>query len=126
MAFRDHIKAHHLRKGDQFALYVTRGAFHNPTRDRAQILGTGLLASGLSERDYEVAGEKFSQSVALAWTAGPLKPREGVEVQPLVPKLHFIKKKDAWFAYVRKSLVPIEDGDWELFSRVVEQHKHAS
>ena len=111
MAFRDHITAGRLRKGDRFALYVTRGAGNNPGRDCAQVLAVGSVTSDLDRRDLEVLGETYHQSVRLAFDAQPLPYRWGADFRLLVPQLEFITKKGQWFAYVRKSLVPIPARD---------------
>ena len=53
MAFPPHraASAHALRRGDPLLLYLTRGAFHNPMRDRGRVIGEVTVASQV--RDLE-------------------------------------------------------------------------
>jgi len=122
MAFRDHIGTGALDKGDKFAIYVTRGALHNPTRDRAQLIAAGTVESGVSRKPVKIANEEFNQSVKLSFSIGPFPLRQGIEFAPLVDDLDFIRKKKSWFAYVRKSLVRIPDEDFGLIERRLASH----
>ncbi len=112
MAFRDHIRADKLAKGDRFAIYVTRGAMGNPTRDESQIVATGTLTTELVREPIEIAGEEYGRHLKFRFDVGPKNPREGLAFVPLVPKLTWISKKDHWMAYIRKALVPIPDEDF--------------
>jgi hypothetical protein len=120
MAFRDHLPAHRVQKGDRFVLYVTRGAFHNPTRDRARVFATGTIIGVSLDEPVEVDEETFRQSVRLRWDAKPLRPQQGAEFSTLVRQLAFISKPDYWFAYVRKALVPITNADFETLAAAVD------
>ncbi len=115
MGFRDDVHAERIKSGDGVALYVTRGAFHNPTRDRASIVGVGHATGSPSRAPMTIEGHTFP------WTCPfdldvefPL--RSGAPFAPLVPELSFIRKKEAWFNYVRRALVPIPDGDYQILA----------
>jgi hypothetical protein len=121
MAFRDHIHVDQLTVGDKFALYATRGAGGNPTRDRAQFLGIGTIRSGNNRHHTTSLGdEEFRQSVAISFDEKPLDYRRGAIVTAeIVEQLSFMPKKEAWFAYVRKSLVSIPAEDFALIANAV-------
>lgn len=126
MAFRDHIRATRLVKGDRFVLYTTRGCYNNPTRDRAQVIGTGTITSDLRRDPVVVNGETFTQSVTLRFDAEPLGRADGVDFVSLVPELGFIRKKKSWMAYVRKALVPLPDEDFERLAAALAKHRAAA
>lgn len=126
MAFRDHIRTGSLAAGDGFGLYVSRGAFHNPTRDEGQLLAVGTVSSKVLHSEVEVADETFRQWVRLQFASQPLPPREGAAFRPIVGSLDFIKKKEAWPAYLRKALVPVSDADLARMTQAVAQCSVAS
>lgn len=126
MAFRDHIRATGIAKGDRFAMYVTRGAFRNPTRDRAQVIAVGTVAGPLSTEPVVIADEEFRQSVRIEFDEPPLQPRQGADFAELVPDLQFIRKKATWQAYVRKALAPIPEGDVDVLSKAITRHRAAT
>lgn len=111
MAFRAHVRAESLAVGDSVALYVTRSAFNNPTRDEAQIAAYGIVASRPAKRGVNVAGEWFPSSCRLEIT-DLLPLREGLPFRPLVSRLTFIRKKRSWGSYMRRTLVPIPNSDF--------------
>lgn len=121
MAFRDHIPADRISKGDRFALYGTRGAGRNPGRDCGQVLATGTFTSGLVTTRLELFGETYSQSFRLGFDEPPLRYRYGAAFTDLLPALPFIKKPTTWFAYVRKSLVAIGPEDFKVIDGAVRQ-----
>lgn len=119
MAFRDGIRTNELRPKDRFVVYVSRGAFHNPTRDEAQVVASGIVTSQVESKPVTVCGERFKQSVRIRFDGIPLKARHGVPFVPCVPKLRFIRKKESWGCYVRRSLIRIEDRDYELLADAI-------
>lgn len=115
MGFRGHARTSAVRDGDRFALYVSRGAYHNPTRDETQILGLGRFRSAVTPVEVTVEGETFPKSAAIEVEV--LQEREGLPFKPLVPQLSFIAKKDQWFAYVRTTLVPVPRDDYTYIAK---------
>src|SRR5262245_37317767 len=90
-AFGDHRArdAASLVPGDVLFLYTTRGCFRNPTRDRGRVIGRATVTRKawraeqvptFGDREYPNVVELDIESIA------PL--REGVELAPLVPRLH--------------------------------------
>lgn len=111
MAFRDHIRTGGVNEGDRFAMYVTRGAFHNPATDQGRIFAIGTIVSPVSRRNLAIAGETFHKSVRFDFDRPPVPPREGMPFRPLVSELGFIRKKRFWAAYLRRALVQITEAD---------------
>jgi hypothetical protein len=119
MAFRSYVKTGDVKPGDPFALYMTRGAYHNPTRGRSQILGRGTFLQAVTGAPAEVMGEVFPKSVSLRLDL-LLPDREGMEFAPWVERMTFIKKKQAWAAYLRSTLVSIPDSDLEVLTSALD------
>jgi hypothetical protein len=115
MAFQAHRAAQAARQlepGVQLLLYVTRGAFHNPTRDRGQVIGEAIVASPLTSLDdaLSMAGRKFTVACDLDIRA--IAPRsEGVDLAALVDQLESFPVKHAWSARMRQPLVAFTDSD---------------
>jgi hypothetical protein len=109
-----------LAEGDRLFLYTTRGAWHNPTRDRGRIIGTARVASPIRLLDapIEIAGMRFHSGCDLQ-IGGVVAYPGGVEVQPLVRQLAAFPKPDAWSAYLRRSLVRLPDEDAVLIERAL-------
>jgi hypothetical protein len=121
MAFRANVSTHALKPDAPIALYVTRGAFHNPTRDESQIVAVGRVASFMVEEAIEVAGQRYERWCGLEFDATvPL--RKGLPFRTLVKQLMFIANKDAWAAYVRRTLVPLPPEDFDLIHRTFLEH----
>jgi hypothetical protein len=116
MAFRSSAGADRLRPGDPFAIYVSRSAHNNPTRDQGQVVAAGTIDSNVEPGRLVVAGKTFEQSCKLSFEL-VLPLRAGVPFRPLVAELNFIRSKRGWAAYLRRTLlrVPAED-----FARIVE------
>jgi hypothetical protein len=101
-----------IAPGDEIFLYVTRGAYHNPTRDRAQI-----CAAFLAHRSAEalaapilIAGREFlfllpvvAQVVAA--------PRRGADFASMAESMEFIPAGCSWAPFLRRAifLVPSHD-----------------
>ncbi len=86
-------------------LYVTRGAFHNPTRDRSQIIGLATVKSPVTRLRTPVAigGREFMSACDLD-TQIALPERQGLPVEPLAANLSFVKRKEVWGGYFRSGL----------------------
>ena len=116
MAFRAHIDATGVSPGDEVALYVTRGAFHCPTRDFSQVVAVGHFGGSVTGKKVLIAGEEFPQSVPLR--LGTVLPeREGMPFGPLVERMSFIVKKAGWGPYLRRALVRIPDEDMSVLRK---------
>ena len=101
--------------GDELLIYATRTCFHNPKRDRGRVIGLALVSSDVrdlaepivfGERRYTSGCTLDIQSVA------PL--HNGVELRPLVPKLHAFPDGRTWNMRLRRPLVPVDKHDAAL------------
>jgi hypothetical protein len=119
-------RAARIQKGDPVVLYVGRGAYHNPTRDRSQIIGVGTVESAIRPlaRPIEIAGREFTCACDLS-LALIFPERDGVPVEPLVPRLTFIPRKEIWGQYLRTGLVEISAADVRTISSAMNKWKQA-
>lgn len=108
-------RAKKIQPGDELVLYVGRGAFHNPTRDRSQIAGLARVTGPVQQlrKPVVIAGREFACACPIE-VGAVLPERQGMRVEPLIPKLSFIKKKTVWGQYLRAGLVELPDGDLRL------------
>lgn len=109
-----------LAPGDRLYLYATRGAWHNPTRDRGRVIGTARVESPVRTLDspLEIAGRTFHTGCALS--VGGLVPYPGgVDVRPLVPELAAFPKPHAWSIYLRRVLLRLPPADARLLDRAL-------
>ncbi len=115
-------RASQIRPGDRLVLYVARGAFHNPTRDESRLLGLATVTSPVEPlpRPLELAGRTFVVGCSLDLEV-VLPERGGVPVHPLVPRLSFIKRKEAWGQSLRSGLVPLPERDAAILTRAIRQ-----
>ena len=121
MAFGEHARADRLQVGDAVAVYVSRGAFHNPTRDEAQIVATGRVTREIRKDPKMIAGRQFNVTCHIALDQrAPL--RHGSPFKSMVPHLSFIRESQAWGAYVRRGLVLLPDGDFEMIASALRKH----
>jgi len=121
MAFRAHVRTAALSPGVPIALYVTRGAFHNPARDESQIAALGHIASEVRNEPIEVAGERYQSWCALTVEIA-LPLRRGLPFRPLVDQLTFIKKKRGWSMYLKRTLVEVSDDDFSIIKQAFIRH----
>src|SRR5438067_1270960 len=63
--------------GDRVALYATRSAYRNPTRDRAQVIGLGEVTQAPMVAQLVVAGHCYAQSFGLRFDL-LAQPRQGL------------------------------------------------
>lgn len=101
-----------IRSRDDVILYVTRGAFHNPTRDEPQLAGLMRVRSGASLLDppLDLAGRTFHCQVGLTPVI-VLPERRGVPIRPIVKQLQLVKRPEVWGQYFRSSLLEISAAD---------------
>jgi hypothetical protein len=122
MAFAPHrrTEAAVLRRGDVLFLYSTRGAFHNPSRDRGRVIGRAEVRGPLVELDPPMAlgGRVFTSACDLGLLE--LAPFGlGVELSPLVPRLDAFPDPASWSARMRRPLVAISQNDAGLLGRAL-------
>jgi hypothetical protein len=104
-----------LAVGDELFLYSTRGAWHNPGRDRGRLIGHARVATGVTRLDepIELAGMTFHSACDLDIDEVVPYPG-GLELQPLVGRLSAFPKPQAWSAYLRRPLVRMPGRDREI------------
>jgi len=111
-------QASRLEVGDVLLLYTTRGAWHNPTRDRGQIIGEATV-TGPPERfahPIQVAGREFSLGLCLDVDA--VTPcRQGVDLAALVPQLSMFPNPNTWSVRLRTSLLHVPPADHRLIRK---------
>jgi hypothetical protein len=104
-----------ISKDDELFLYATRGAFHNPTRDRGRIFGSAHATSGVEQLSTPVAllGREFTHGLTfeLRVLAPPL---HGVELAELVPRLSSFPNKTGWAMSLRRPLLTLTSEDARL------------
>lgn len=104
-----------LREADQLFLVTTRGAFHNPTRDRTRVIGTAIVTTRVERFDetLELAGRTFESGCSIEVTS--LAPYlAGIELSPLAHQLDALRGQAHWGMLLRRPLVPIGDADAAL------------
>lgn len=114
--------ARELVCGDQLLLYTTRGAFHNPTRDRGRVIGRAAVASEVQELEAPVvvAGRTFELGCELTLECLARLGR-GVELAPLVPRLEVFPEPGAWSARMRRPLLRLPLADAGLLMRELDR-----
>ena len=107
-----------LGAGDRLFLYATRGAWHNPTRDRGRVIGTATAATAVRTFDapIEIAGRSFHSGCGLR-IDGVVPYPGGLELQPLVEQLKAFPRPHAWSIYLRRALLRLPDADVALLDR---------
>ncbi len=108
-------RAARIEPGDEMILYVARGAFHNPTRDRSQVIGLATVAGPVKRlrKPVSIAGRDFTCACPLEFGL-VLPERHGVPVEPLVDRLSFIQRKEVWGQYLRSGLIRLSTQDLAL------------
>jgi hypothetical protein len=114
-------KATLVAPGDGLAVYVTRGAFHNPTRDYSQFAAAGETTSSV----YKCSSQVSIRNRTFTWCMDidlriVLPERRGVPAKALVRTLDLVRRKDAWGQYFRSGLVEVSDSDFRHVYRALE------
>jgi hypothetical protein len=113
-------RAASLAPGDGLIIYISRNAFHNPTRDESQLaaVATVLATTKRLRKRLVFAGREFvaTTDVRFEWR---LPEREGVAIKPLVSGLSFVRKPHAWGQYFRSGLMEIPARDFSILETVV-------
>ncbi|MFI7279905.1 hypothetical protein ACIBOV_06530 [Micromonospora chersina] len=101
-----------LAPGDRLFLYATRGAWHNPPRDRGRVIGVAAAATAVRplEEPIEIAERTFHSACELH-VEGIVPYPGGLELRPLVERLDAFPKPHAWNIYLRRALVRLSDAD---------------
>ena len=108
-----------MNLGDIACLYVTRGAFHNPTRDRARLACiVDITSAPRLGKPVKIIGRKFSMFVDFK-PVRLIPEREGPDVAELVHKLKFVKRPEVWGHYFRNSPIHVSKGDFRVLEKAV-------
>lgn len=122
MAFRKTAapRLHAMGEGDRAVLYVSRGAFHNPTRDVAHLAGLAtVLAPPTDDTPAAIDGEEFTWTMPMRVDLA-LPEHSGPEVRPLVKSLSFVRRPDVWGMYFRSSPQEIPEVDFRVLAEAIE------
>lgn len=112
-----------LQPGDELVLLTTRGAYHNPTKDRTRIIGTARVQSEVAPLNphMELAGRTFGSSCQIKLETLAPYP-SGPEVGSLAPHIHALHGEPNWGWLLRKPLVPLEESDLTFLKRELQSH----
>ena len=109
-----------LEIGDELLIYTTRGCFHNPNRDPGRVMGLALVRSDVHDlAEPVVFGERRYTSGCTLDIKGIAPLRDGVELRPLVPRLHAFPDARTWSIRLRRPLVRLDEHDAALLRRQV-------
>jgi hypothetical protein len=117
MAVQSHRAAHaqELEPGALLLLYASRGAFHNPTRDRGRVIGEARVLTKPAELDKPVYLNDRRFEIGFDLDLTTLVPRgQGVELAPLVDELQLFPARRGWSGFIRKPLVALPPRDADL------------
>jgi len=109
-----------LAVGDLAIIYVSRGAFHNPTRDAARLGGLAEVVGPLREDPVEIGGRDFTHQVAVQFVV-LLAERSGPEVRPFVGNLDLVRNPSAWGTYFRTSPLKVTERDFNVMRDEVDR-----
>lgn len=115
-----------LQPGDELVLLTTRGAYHNPTRDRTRVIGTATVQSKVAQLnpEVEIAGRTFASGCQIKLeTLAPYST--GPEIGPLAPQIHALHGEKNWGWLLRKPLVLLDESDVVLLKRELQSHLRA-
>lgn len=122
MAFSEGLagRAAKMQVGDGLVLYVTRGAFHNPSRDQSQLAGIATVTSPVRRlpKPVSIGGREFAVVCRLDVKVS-LSERDGVPFAPLIRRMRFIRRKDAWGQYLRAGLIALPREDFDVLSKAI-------
>jgi hypothetical protein len=107
-----------LEIGDELFIYTTRETFHKPHRDPGRVIGLALVSSNVRDLAEPVvfSEHRYTSSCTLD-ILGIAPLRDGVELRPLVPKLHAFSDDRWWSARLRQPPVPLDKHDSALLKR---------
>lgn len=126
MAFRKGVNTERISPGIRMGIYTTTTAYGNPSKDRAQVLATGRVASKVMQQSREIDGEVFPTFCRLDFDF-VLPWRSGLPFPPLVSRLDFVGTARRYPSVFRRSIVWVPDADFEKilreFGRAIEQNQ---
>lgn len=122
MAFQAHRRGlvAALSQGDELFIYSTRGAFHNPGRDRGRVIGVARAATApeVLPEPIELAGRRFELGCRLELVSlAPLG--SGVELSLLVERMSVFPDKRAWSGRMRRPLLQLPAQDAAVVRRLL-------
>lgn len=112
-----------LKPGDELVLLTTRGAYHNPTRDRTRVIGTATVKSNVAQLNPEVefAGRTFPRGCQIRLES--LAPYStGPDIGMLANQIHAFHGEKNWGMLLRKPLVLLDESDLLLLKRELQSH----
>jgi len=109
-----------ISAGDELFLYATRGAFHNPTRDRGRVFGRAVATSGVEKLSEPVllVGRAFTHGFAFDLDS-LAPPRHGVDLADLIPRLSSFPNKTGWATSLRRPLFTLTPEDAHLLRQLL-------
>ena len=123
MAFTVHRRtmATAVRQDDEVFIYTTRGAFHNPTRDRGRVIARARASTATEflPEPVEIAGRTFELACDLE-LLGLAPLGAGVELVPLVERLEAFPNKRGWKIWLRRPVLELPRADADLVRRLVD------
>ena len=112
MGFRSHVRTDAMHVGDRFAIYTSKGAYGNSSRDESQIIALGHIESPVSTRSVQVGDEQFAKSCSISIDR-VLPLNRGVIFRNLVPEMDFLMRDSRrWPGAVHKTLVKVSVSDF--------------
>jgi hypothetical protein len=110
--------AQRLQPDDKLLLYTTRGCFRSPVRDRGRVIGEATVNSAVTRLADPVTFGERSFPVGCSMTLHRLTHfRTGVELAEYVRQMHTFRNPDVWSVYLRRTLVALDDHDYDLLIR---------
>ncbi|MEU0519607.1 hypothetical protein [Streptosporangium sp. NPDC006007] len=105
-----------LKPGDELFVYVTRGAYQNPGRDRGRVVGRAVVVSQVELLEVPLKiGAKTYPRGCLIDVQELADWGTGVEVVPLLSKLEVFPDPGVWSAQLRRPLLRLPARDADLF-----------
>jgi len=112
--------AQRLRSGDNLLLYTTRACFRNPGRDRGRVVGQASVSSEVRQLAAPVTFGERMYTIGCSLSLHLLTPfGTGVELTDYVRQMHAFPKADVWMIYLRRTLVALDDHDYNLLMRLL-------
>ncbi|SEC38732.1 hypothetical protein SAMN04489844_2202 [Nocardioides exalbidus] len=102
-------------RGDVIYLYATRGAFHNPTRDKGRIFARAVVRGPVERTKAPLTFRDRVHPLLMPVSVERLAPAlEGVDLADLVPRMTSFPKPETWSVYLRRSTCPLTPEDAKL------------
>jgi hypothetical protein len=108
-----------IRRGDRAVLYVSRNAFHNPTRDESRLVGLVRVTSDAAVHRLTKIGTREYSWLLRFYPDTILDERTGPPVRPLVKRLQRVKRPEVWGGYFRSSPIEIVEEDFRVLASAV-------